>query len=83
LHASTRIAGTPRHAYAGTPLRLPLKNTCTHNQKKGLKNVGERNTTRNPMLLLRLSGSFLLRTAQRALSALLFHAPPRSTFQTA
>jgi hypothetical protein len=36
-------------------------------------------TTRNPMFLFRLSGSFLLRYAQRALSALLFHEPPRNT----
>jgi hypothetical protein len=34
--------------------------------------------TRNPILLLRLSGLFLLRYAQRALSWLLFHDPPRS-----
>jgi hypothetical protein len=36
-------------------------------------------TTRNPTLLFRLSGSFLLRFAQRALSALLFQEPPRNT----
>ena len=35
--------------------------------------------TRNPMLLLRLSGSFLMRYAERRLISLLFHAPPRRT----
>ncbi len=33
--------------------------------------------TRKPMLLLKLSGSFLLRYAHRALRSLLFHEPPR------
>ena len=32
-----------------------------------------------PILLLRLSGLLLLRAAERALAALLFQAPPRST----
>jgi hypothetical protein len=36
-------------------------------------------TKRKPMLLLKLSGSFLLRQEQRALFRLLFHEPPRST----
>ena len=36
-------------------------------------------TTRNPTLPLRLSGSFLKRFAQRALSARLNHEPPRNT----
>jgi hypothetical protein len=36
-------------------------------------------TTRKPMLLLKLSGSFLLRYEQRALFRLLFHEPPRTT----
>ena len=40
--------------------------------------VGERNN-RKPLLLLRLSGLFLLRLAARALCGLLFQAPPRST----
>jgi hypothetical protein len=35
--------------------------------------------TRKPMLLLRLSGLFLLRLAERALSGLLFQEPPRNT----
>jgi hypothetical protein len=43
---------------------------------------GERNTTQKPMLLFPLSGGFLLRYAQRALSRLLFHEPPRTTSQT-
>jgi len=34
--------------------------------------------TRNPLLLLRLCGLFLLRLAQRALFQLLFQEPPRS-----
>ncbi|MBI3162865.1 MAG: hypothetical protein HYZ23_10155, partial [Chloroflexi bacterium] len=34
-------------------------------------------TKRRPMLLLKLSGSFLLRYEQRALFRLLFHEPPR------
>jgi hypothetical protein len=34
---------------------------------------------RNPLLSLRLSGSFLLRFAARNLLGLLFHEPPRST----
>ncbi len=36
-------------------------------------------TTRNPILLLRLSGVFLLRLAERQLLPLLFHEPPRKT----
>ena len=36
-------------------------------------------TTRAPMLLFLLSGSFLLRLAERQLFGLLFHDPPRST----
>ena len=35
--------------------------------------------TRKPILLLRLSGLLLLRAAERALAASLFHDPPRST----
>jgi len=42
-----------------------------------VKNVDT--TTRKPMLLLRLCGWFLLRLAQRALSAWLLYAPPRRT----
>ncbi len=36
---------------------------------------------RKPTLLLRLSGLFLLRFAERRLSALLFQEPPRNTRQ--
>ena len=36
-------------------------------------------STRNPRLLLRLEGVFLLRLATRALDALLFQLPPRLT----
>jgi hypothetical protein len=36
-------------------------------------------TTRKPLLLLRLFGLFLLRTAAAALSFVLFHEPPRKT----
>jgi len=36
-------------------------------------------TKRKPTLLLKLSGSFLLRYEQRALFRLLFHEPPRNT----
>ncbi len=39
----------------------------------------DEHNTRNPMLLLRLFGLFLLRLAERALSWLLFQDPPRST----
>lgn len=35
--------------------------------------------TRNPMLLVRLPGAFLLRYEERRLFSLLFHAPPRKT----
>ena len=34
---------------------------------------------RNPRLLFRLSGVFLLRLAERTLCGLLFHEPPRFT----
>lgn len=34
---------------------------------------------RNPLLLLRSAGAFLLRLAERALIALLFQEPPRRT----
>ena len=36
-------------------------------------------TTRNPRLLFRLSGVFLLRLAERTLAGLLFQEPPRFT----
>ena len=36
-------------------------------------------TTRKPLLLLRLSGLFLLRLAARQFLGLLFHEPPRNT----
>ena len=36
-------------------------------------------TTRNPLLLFLLSGLLLFRLAERLLSLLLFHEPPRST----
>ncbi len=36
------------------------------------------NTTRNPRLLLKLSGMFLLRMAARTFLRLLFHEPPVS-----
>jgi hypothetical protein len=39
----------------------------------------ECSTTRNPMLLFRLSGTFLLRCAERQFLGLLFHEPPRRT----
>jgi hypothetical protein len=39
----------------------------------------EHHTTRNPLLLLRLSGVFLLRLAARQLDGLLFQPPPRTT----
>ena len=39
----------------------------------------DEHNTRKPMLLFRLSGLFLLRFADRALSGLLFQDPPRST----
>jgi hypothetical protein len=48
-----------------SPSRRPASR---RDQKKGQKNVANRTTTRKPMLLLRLSGLFLLRYAQRALS---------------
>jgi hypothetical protein len=38
-----------------------------------------RHATRNPTLLLRLFGSFLLRNAARAFSGLSFQEPPRTT----
>lgn len=46
--------------------------------EKGIRSVRAR-ASRKPMLLLRLSGSFLLRLAERALLALLFQDPPRNT----
>ena len=42
----------------------------------------DEHNTRKPMLLLRLSGVSLLRAAERALSALLFQDPPRTTRAT-
>ena len=39
----------------------------------------DEHNTRNPILLLRLSGLLLLRAAARALSGLLFQEPPRNT----
>lgn len=40
------------------------------------------NTTRNPLLLFRFAGLFLLRLADRQFLGLLFHEPPRSTRRT-
>jgi hypothetical protein len=40
---------------------------------------GTPTTTRNPMLLLRLSGLLSLRYAQRTFLSLLLNAPPRNT----
>ena len=54
---------TPRPAWAIT---------C-HSSKRGVL------ATRKPMLLLRLSGSLLLRFDERQLLELLFQLPPRST----
>ena len=39
----------------------------------------DEHNTRNPTLLFRLFGLFLLRMAERALAWLLFQDPPRST----
>ena len=53
-----------------------------HPDEPSLSSVlaGERTrATRNPMLLFRLSGSFLLRFAARMFLGLLFQDPPRST----
>ena len=44
--------------------------------------VGRRATTRNPLLLLRLSGWLLLRETARTEARLLFHEPPRKTRQS-
>jgi hypothetical protein len=42
--------------------------------------LGEtKQATRNPLLLLRLPGSFLLRLAARQFLPLLFQEPPRKT----
>ncbi len=43
------------------------------------RKISWESATRKPMLLLKLSGLFLLRTAQRALFRLLFQEPPRTT----
>jgi hypothetical protein len=47
----------------------------------GSSDLGESvdDDTRNPMLLFRLSGWFLLRAEQRAFVASLLNAPPRNT----
>ena len=42
----------------------------------------DEHNTRNPILSLRLSGLLSLRAAERALSALLFQDPPRTTGAT-
>jgi hypothetical protein len=42
----------------------------------------DKHNTLKPTLLLRLSGSLLFRAAERALSALLFQEPPRTTRAT-
>jgi len=44
--------------------------------------MGDEQRTRNPILLLRLSGWLLLRADARALSGLLFQEPPRNTRAT-
>jgi hypothetical protein len=44
----------------------------------GVSGTWDEHITRKPMLLLRLSGLFLLRFDARALSGLLFQEPPRN-----
>ena len=63
-------ASQPRHCL-WTP-RPAWAITC-HSSKRGVL------ATRKPMLLLRLSGSLLLRFDERQLLELLFQLPPRST----
>ena len=48
----------------------------------GMITMWDEHNTRKPILSLRLSGLLLLRAAERALSALLFHEPPRTTRAT-
>ena len=67
--------GAVRCRHGGRPSRRAAAKTR--------RTWAERNTTRKPELLLRLSGWFLLRPAQRALSWVLFLDPPRTSIQAA
>ena len=63
-------------AVAGTGLDSPVRARMIPIMQ--FRRAGVR-TTRNPLLLFRLSGVLLLRFAERQFSGLLFHEPPRST----
>jgi len=66
----------PHHSSRLLPFRKPW--SAKPSGPGGGKPVPEHNT-RKPTLLLRLSGLFLLRLAERAFSGLLIQDPPRST----
>ena len=73
---SARIAGTRWFGWPSTPPGYRRNQT----RRRGRRTWADPTHTRNPMLLLRLSGVFLLRSAQRALSLLLSQEPPRKTY---
>ena len=84
----------PTLSQRGRGMRTPARTSFSHHPKasaehpstslrtfriSGMTYNDVEQTKRKPMLLLKLSGSFLLRYEQRALFRLLFHEPPRTT----
>lgn len=51
----------------------------TRGSLRGLQGAGRCRATRNPLLLFRFEGVFLLRLAERSLAGWLFHEAPRKT----
>ena len=80
----TRFSGSwPTNTGRGTAI-FALHNTGTGwypGQQEGIRLflLSSTKASRNPRLLLRLPGSFLLRLAERTLAGLLFQLPPRIT----
>ncbi len=65
-------------AYCVNTAATRKQSRCPAAPGRRTKEVG-RTPNRKPILLFRLFGLLLLRTAARALSSLLFHDPPRIT----
>ena len=74
----TRLFGTRIQAKPGSWLMI-TRVTPVSALAKTVPDLAGALARRNPRLLFRLSGVFLLRLAERTLRGLLFHEPPRFT----
>jgi hypothetical protein len=77
VRASGRLSGLPWRNW--TPIDALSRSVNREILNMEVMNDGTATTTRNPMLLFRLSGALLLRLADRQFAASLFHEPPRTT----